>query len=760
MRTNKGIAAAVVTALAMWSLEAAGALVVDVAGDTDDELRSLWLGPADSLYAQARIAENACGLVSLDANGAPNTVFGQNGHLQLSTCASDLRFQSDGSLVFLQPRTTTDGGRIVVRAPSGTLLTTTPPLYSDNRSSPYILALSPDGSYLVGGIYRVTLGGTYYDWLSSKFISDGSPDTTFGTGGTARVSFPVGDSQMPLHSMHRLPDGKILLTGAAGTGSVGNFWKVTAARQNADGSVDASFGANGKVQVDGERGWTDGTPGMSVLDSSGRLYVLTHREGGQVVRILADGTRDSTYDAGSTPLGISVFDTIAIDGNDRVVLFGNPRVARRDTSGNPDVTFNGTGEVVVTMPASYNSSARPCTGVVQSGSRPLIACSFRLETDGNRRGELAFVRLTSAGVEDATFGAGQPTPDSYPDAVNFPSVTVPYGTAMVESPARTPTGFTDPARIVVNGTQQSAYSIGCNGTFTSAPGILLPGQSICLRAFSASQQPGGTASASVDIGGRRVEFTVISGNSPADFVPDSFAFQAQTDVELGATVTSNAVTISGFTAALMIHVTNGSYSVGCGQDFIMYDTQITNGTSVCVRHEAASTPGTSTTTQLRVGSVSAPFTSTTAPPDTTPDAFTFTDQASVPAGSIVVSNAVSITGINADASVSVTGGEFSIGCDGTFTSTAGTIQNGQTVCVRHTAAAAAGGNVTTTLTVGGVSDAFTSSVVPVSSAVDNAPNSTPRSGGGGAVDRLTLSLLGALALFVHLARRRRRGAAI
>jgi hypothetical protein len=274
--------------------------------------------------------------------------------------------------------------------------------------------------------------------------------------------------------------------------------------------------------------------------------------------------------------------------------------------------------------------------------------------------------------------------------------------------------------------------------------------------FSASTQPGGTSGASVDVGGRRLAFTVISGNIPADFSPEPFAFQAQTDVAPGTTVTSNAVTISGITAALTVSVANGTYSIGCGQDFIAYATQITNGTTLCVRHDASATPGTNTTTQLTVGSATAAFTSTTAPPDTTPDAFTFTDQASVAAGSIVVSNVVTITGIGSDSSVTVTGGEFSIGCNGTFTSSAGTIQSGQTVCVRHTAAGAAGGTVTTTLTVGGVSDDFTSSVAPVAASV-NGNSNTPSSGsgGGGAVDRLTLALLGALTLFAHLARRRR-----
>jgi subtilisin-like proprotein convertase family protein len=106
-------------------------------------------------------------------------------------------------------------------------------------------------------------------------------------------------------------------------------------------------------------------------------------------------------------------------------------------------------------------------------------------------------------------------------------------------------------------------------------------------------------------------------------------------------------------------------------------------------------------------------TSTTPPPpDTTPDAFTFTDVSNVPVGTLRTSNAVTVTGINTAAPVSVTGGEYSIGCGTAFTTASGTITTGQTVCVRHTSAAAYSTSTNTTLTIGGVADTFTSTTVP------------------------------------------------
>ncbi len=94
--------------------------------------------------------------------------------------------------------------------------------------------------------------------------------------------------------------------------------------------------------------------------------------------------------------------------------------------------------------------------------------------------------------------------------------------------------------------------------------------------------------------------------------------------------------------------------------------------------------------------------------DSTPDGFSFTAQSSVATSTQVTSNSVTIGGINSASAISVTGGEYSIGCGAVFTSAAGTIASGQSVCVRHTSAAAQNASVSTTLTVGGVSGTFTS----------------------------------------------------
>ncbi|MGB0220007.1 MAG: pre-peptidase C-terminal domain-containing protein [Sinimarinibacterium flocculans] len=91
-----------------------------------------------------------------------------------------------------------------------------------------------------------------------------------------------------------------------------------------------------------------------------------------------------------------------------------------------------------------------------------------------------------------------------------------------------------------------------------------------------------------------------------------------------------------------------------------------------------------------------------------PDPFSFTDQFDVPLSSVRTSNTVTISGLTGPVPVNVSGGTYSIGCTGSFTGSAGSVENGDTICVRHTSAATGGTTVNTTLTVGGGVDTFSS----------------------------------------------------
>ena len=89
--------------------------------------------------------------------------------------------------------------------------------------------------------------------------------------------------------------------------------------------------------------------------------------------------------------------------------------------------------------------------------------------------------------------------------------------------------------------------------------------------------------------------------------------------------------------------------------------------------------------------------------DTMPAGFSFDARSDVAPGTVVTSNAITVSGINTVASISVTNGELIV--DGSAFS-GDTIRNGQTVAVKVTASAALGGRVTARVTIGGVSADF------------------------------------------------------
>lgn len=93
------------------------------------------------------------------------------------------------------------------------------------------------------------------------------------------------------------------------------------------------------------------------------------------------------------------------------------------------------------------------------------------------------------------------------------------------------------------------------------------------------------------------------------------------------------------------------------------------------------------------------------PPDTTPSAFAFTAQTGVERSTVIASNEVTISGIDANAAVTITGGEYSVN-GGAFTSAAGTIGNNQPVRVRLTSSAQFATAANAALTIGGVSATF------------------------------------------------------
>ena len=186
-------------------------------------------------------------------------------------------------------------------------------------------------------------------------------------------------------------------------------------------------------------------------------------------------------------------------------------------------------------------------------------------------------------------------------------------------------------------------------------------------------------------------------------------FTDASDVDPGILSTSNAITVTGIDSPTPIAVSgdpSSEYSVN-GGPFTSAPGTVNDGDTVVVRHLSSTTFGASVDTLLSIGGVSDTFTSTTGAADTTPDAFSFQDVPDADLGTVQISNTITVTGIDAAAPVSITGGEYSVNGD-PYTSADGVVNANDEITVRHLSASTEDTATNSTLTIGGVSDTFTS----------------------------------------------------
>lgn len=158
---------------------------------------------------------------------------------------------------------------------------------------------------------------------------------------------------------------------------------------------------------------------------------------------------------------------------------------------------------------------------------------------------------------------------------------------------------------------------------------------------------------------------------------------------------------------------NGSISPSTPQVVAFHDTQsftvtVNAGYSAGATGCSGALIGSTFTTSAvdEDCSVTASFTGN----DSVPGAFGFVTQVGLGLSTLTTSNTITLTGLTAAANISVTNGEYQVN-GGSFVSTPGTVNNGDTIAVRHISSASFLTQVTTTLTVGTVQGTFNTTTV-------------------------------------------------
>jgi uncharacterized delta-60 repeat protein len=615
-----------------WLARGDGIVILDVAGNTGDAPSSLANSSDGRLYVTT--AGPAKYIFAFDAAGEAVSAFGTNGRVVISDDVSySIRsaVRSDGAVVTLG-HSLYSASNVFIHSSAGALQSELH-LPSIDRGDMIALSLAvqPDDFSVFGGYLSPSDAVSEPEWALARVRPDGLLDTTFG-GGTGWITKHVvgqaffgPESSAAIATVRIQPDGKILAASwGVGPRVLGRF--------NTDGSTDFAFGTNGLVTL--------ACPFSCIpaLDSVGRIYV----EGDDrlLMRLNADGSPDPSYASVARDFAIRVRE-LAVDSADRVVVFGtfdpdgedepgipDGYLARFLPSGARDPSFGSGGEVHIHLPAQMGGQM--VAGIVLPNDKlvTLLNVSSNIPYVNS---DIGLVQLTEAGALDVSFGANDVVPDVYPDPFAFADDTAPFGTTSVVSDTVTISGIntrTDVYLVCTPGSEtrdgcldsqwNGAFSIGCTGTFVTTAATLLPGDTLCLR-HRPHPQPGGVAQTSVRVGGRLATYMTVSTSEAADTQPDNFAFVDQSGVTPGATVTSNAITITGLTGAAPVVIVGGSYSVGCEpQGFTTSNGFVTNGQTICVSHVASSQRSAAVNTTLAIGGVTDTFTSTSAPPDPTP----------------------------------------------------------------------------------------------------------------------------------------------
>jgi uncharacterized delta-60 repeat protein len=370
-------------------------------------------------------------LAVLNADGSPDTSFGDGGTLQFEMITSDapgtffnpselgaLGVQPDGKLIaagyvaiakelIAVDRFNTDGSLDPAFAGDGqtaTDLLTPQGIAQDDRTGDVSLSVQPDGKLL--------LVSQDADAGLRLYNSDGSLDTSFGDNG---VLVPQVDPQSTIAGALLQPDGDILLYGEDNSGSSDRSHPLVA-RVRPDGSLDPQFGNDGAVQLP-DLGDTSNAASASslVVQPDGKLVVGL---AGRVIRIEPDGSLDTGFGDGGLVILPNVLDpAFPFLGATKVALLSGGEILATSTSsvkyideilisrlepdGSLDPAFGSsgtvdTGELISTYQTGYAEA-------VQADGKILLAASPPT-ADGASSKDFSVVRLNADGSLDTTFG--------------------------------------------------------------------------------------------------------------------------------------------------------------------------------------------------------------------------------------------------------------------------------------------------------------------------------------------------------------------
>ena len=337
---------------------------------------------------------------------------------------------------------------------------------SDSATKPIVQA---DGKILYCSQLQSD-GGTGLDFFIARFDRDGTLDTTFDFDGRLTIDFDGGADAC--HALAVQADGKIVAIGWTHGQSAGASDDFAVARVNADGSLDTTFGAGtGKATIAFDLGGDNTDQANAIaLQPDGKMVIAGEALVGgldydfAVVRLLQDGTRDTTFnlsgrvtipfDLPAATNKIDVAYAVVLDRAGRIVVGGSAQassnggdfaVARLLSNGALDDNFNADGRATLAFDVGWTFDDGSRQTIVDRDGRIVMVGYADASTGTSPSYDIAVARLLPDGSPDAGFGYGGRALVAY----DLGGINTDFGYGVIEDPE---------GRLVVAGTSISDTS--------------------------------------------------------------------------------------------------------------------------------------------------------------------------------------------------------------------------------------------------------------------------------------------------------------
>jgi uncharacterized delta-60 repeat protein len=299
-----------------------------------------------------------------------------------------------------------------------------------------VLALQSDGKILVGHMCSAPVYRSgHEDMCVTRLLAEGKPDTTFGDSVSDGSTERTGTAHMSTGGSESDAVGAITLDSHGRVLFVGNADDTTAlvGRLDGNGVFDHSFngGALGRFDFNGPTNNHRNHPLAIVTQSTGRIVIGSGGGSGPndsdnfvVAAFTEEGLLDGSFGIAT---GSIVGGTVAValphraelrgmllGTNDTILLAGSSTTATDDggvidtftaarlsAAGKPDTSFGAGGITTVQSPSG--AAVMKVTGVVSIGTFSYAGVST---VDLQGMPTECVLKLTSAGVSDATYGTG------------------------------------------------------------------------------------------------------------------------------------------------------------------------------------------------------------------------------------------------------------------------------------------------------------------------------------------------------------------